>query len=315
MNWFRLYSEARNDAKLRTLTDSEHRVWFNLLCYAAEQKSHRGRITDFDIDLLAIEVSGGDTDLLIETLQKLSRLRIIRATQGSEILFLKFESRQYDKPSDTPANVNERVRAYRNRQKEGESEPNTPDQVTPINALRRDVTRCNAHTQKILRTEQSIIPKGPATIDPLPNERISSEKNKNGRAKEAEQTEPEPATPTFLEENQEHGEELGQELGKAEEADQPYLPQPDPLFQDTSAQDDLSAEGSPLPPADLMASLRRVSAEEWSRPEPPSHKSESQKAEVPMVGVGAAVSQVFVQSRAAADSLARFQAGQRRATA
>ena len=91
MNWFRLYSEARNDAKLRTLSDAEHRVWFNLLCYAAEQKPERGSIFDFDMDVLAIEVAAGDSDLLIETLKKLSRLRIIFATDGGQIRFLKFE--------------------------------------------------------------------------------------------------------------------------------------------------------------------------------------------------------------------------------
>ena len=149
---------TRNDAKLRTLSDAEHRVWFNLLCCAAEQKGERGSIRDYDADLLAIEVASGDTELLVETLKKLSRLRIIRATGASEITFLKFEERQYDKPSDRPARVKERVQAHREKQKEGVAEvnetPDTPD-VTPSNAPKRDVTPSNAHTQRILRTENT----------------------------------------------------------------------------------------------------------------------------------------------------------------
>jgi|GEM_PF-2708804 hypothetical protein len=31
MKWFKLHTEARNDAKLRSMSDSQHRVWFNLL--------------------------------------------------------------------------------------------------------------------------------------------------------------------------------------------------------------------------------------------------------------------------------------------
>ena len=78
MKWFRLYSEARNDAKLRSLTDAQHRVWFNLLCYASEMEE-RGCISAIDRELLAVECAGADTDLLNETIEKLTRLRIITA--------------------------------------------------------------------------------------------------------------------------------------------------------------------------------------------------------------------------------------------
>ena len=164
MNWFRLYSEARNDAKLRTLTDTEHRVWFNLLCYAAEQKPKRGVILDYDIDVLAIEVASGDAELLIEVLKKLSRLRIVRATQASEIAFLRFEDRQYDKPSDRPSAVTGRVnkhRANKSYDSKAGNDSNAPDAVrgdttideTPSNASKRDETPSNAHTQN--RTENT----------------------------------------------------------------------------------------------------------------------------------------------------------------
>lgn len=113
MNWFRLYPEARNDAKLRSLSDAEHRVWFNLLCYAAEQEE-RGSVQDLDLDLLALEVANGDLCLLDTTLQHLARLRIIEWDDDG-LAFINWMKRQYDKPSDHPDKVNVRVKRYRER--------------------------------------------------------------------------------------------------------------------------------------------------------------------------------------------------------
>src|SRR5882724_6502791 len=83
MHWFRLYHEARNDAKLRSLTDAQFRVWFNLLCYASEQP-RRGTIESEDDQLLALQVSGGDVGLMSETIGKLQSLRIIVITLPGE---------------------------------------------------------------------------------------------------------------------------------------------------------------------------------------------------------------------------------------
>lgn len=145
MKWYRMYSEARNDAKLRALTDSQHRVWFNLLCLAGEQ-AQRGTISGYDHDLLAVEVANGDVELLQETLTKLEKLRmILKNDQG--IVFSSWEKRQYDSPSDRPKSVNERVRKHREKTKsndgnpvkvDGESSGN--DSVTPCNDI---VTKCN----------------------------------------------------------------------------------------------------------------------------------------------------------------------------
>lgn len=70
--WYRMYSEARTDAKLRALTDAEHRVWFHLLCFAAEQDGDgRGRIIGYDDELLAVELCDDDTALLRQTIERL----------------------------------------------------------------------------------------------------------------------------------------------------------------------------------------------------------------------------------------------------
>lgn len=120
MQWFRLYVEARNDAKLRSLTDAQFRVWFNLLCYASEQ-CERGVIEAEDIHLLSLEVSGGDLELLNETCNRLQALRIVSCVSPSVssrfITFLNFEKRQGQGVSRNAKASTERVRKYRERQK------------------------------------------------------------------------------------------------------------------------------------------------------------------------------------------------------
>ncbi|MBU0517288.1 MAG: hypothetical protein KJ621_21240 [Proteobacteria bacterium] len=131
-NWFRMYNEARNDKKLALLSDSQHRVWFNLLCCASDSKE-RGTVPYPDHALLSIEVAGGDESLLFETLKQLQRLRIVYVYDGDRIIFLRWEDRQYDKPSDTPEEVKKRVTKHRKGVTTGKETP-----------TKRDVTRCNA---------------------------------------------------------------------------------------------------------------------------------------------------------------------------
>lgn len=144
MPWFRLYAEARNDAKLRALTDAEHRIWFNLLCYASEQNDQRGTIQNYDLDLLSIEVSNGNADALKSALNKLEKFRILRVTD-TEIEFINFMDRQYDKPSDNPANVRRRVQKHRDlKRDETHSDTDLGVTDTENNNSNADVTRSNA---------------------------------------------------------------------------------------------------------------------------------------------------------------------------
>lgn len=157
MNWLRLHSEARNDKKLATLTDAEHRVWFNLLCYASEQKP-RGVVPCEDFDLLALEVASADADLLAATLAKLTRLRVLTSEEGgAAYAFANWDKRQYDKPSDAPDAVARRVAKHRQekRQQETGNADATPDdsRVTPCNAQKRPVTPHKITEQN--RTEQT----------------------------------------------------------------------------------------------------------------------------------------------------------------
>lgn len=136
MQWFRMYSEARNDAKLRYLTDREFRVWFNLLCFSNEHKE-RGTIPPMSDKLLAVEVAGGDVSLLADTVEKLTTLAIIEKLEDGSLRFVNFKKRNYDHPSDEPERVRERVTRCRAK-KRIERVTTCNDRVTSGNALDPD---------------------------------------------------------------------------------------------------------------------------------------------------------------------------------
>ena len=142
MPWFRMHCEARSDNKLRALADDEFRVWFNLLCLAAEQDD-RGIIPAMDPYLLATEVAGGDEGLLERTITKLSRLRVISRTGDGSLSFINFDKRNYDHPSDHRRRVAERVRRHRTRPAgDGNDDVTTcNDDVTTCNDIDRDRDR------------------------------------------------------------------------------------------------------------------------------------------------------------------------------
>ena len=168
MKWFRLYSEARNDAKLRSLTDAQHRVWFNLLCYASEMEE-RGCINAIDRELLAVECAGADTDLLNETLEKLARLRIVTA-EAENVCFVNFMKRQYDKPSAAPERVAERVSKHRATKPEASNTVVTRSNavVTPEKRTYSDTDSETENTQK-RREEEQDAPNGAAALPPGDN--------------------------------------------------------------------------------------------------------------------------------------------------
>lgn len=115
MPWFKVYDEAQNDPKLESLSDAQFRVWFKLLCLANKQ-TERGAITGYDdLDLLAVEVARGDTDLLRQTLTRLVKLRIVSWCEEdcNTTTFVNFTKRQARKPSDEPEAVKKRVQSHR----------------------------------------------------------------------------------------------------------------------------------------------------------------------------------------------------------
>jgi hypothetical protein len=158
MPWFRMYFEARTDAKLRSLADDEFRVWFNLLCLAAEAEE-RGTVDMTDPFIVSVEVSGGDEELLMRTCHALSRLKVLER-RDEVYQFINFRVRQYDKPSDQPERT--RVRKQRSREKAQQTSQNAEDvrDVTRGHALDTDKESANA----LVRT-----PPGTRTSGPPPD--------------------------------------------------------------------------------------------------------------------------------------------------
>ena len=185
MKWFRLYGEARNDAKLRALSDAQHRIWFNLLCYASEMET-RGCINSVDRELLSVECAAGDVDLLNETLEKLIKLRIVTA-EDENVCFVNFMKRQYDKPSDTPARVSERVSRHRTKPETPEAERVTLSNanVTPKKRAYSDTDTDSEKKDKdaLLRNKAAAVP--PPAGNTAPEKQLTSKERQEKYGQEA----------------------------------------------------------------------------------------------------------------------------------
>jgi hypothetical protein len=170
MNWLKLHHDVRTDRKLSTLDAEEFRTWLHLLVFASEQEEHRGVIYGIEEQLLALEVSGGNVNLLRRTLDRLQGLRIVslssinnaphqerNAPVTPHIAFLQFDKRQHLKPSDRPERVRDRVQRYR------AAHGNAPDQIgnAPVTPVTPDVTPRNAHRADTERDTESLPPLNP----------------------------------------------------------------------------------------------------------------------------------------------------------
>ena len=115
MPWLRLYTEARRDRKLDLLTDKEHRIWFNLLLYSAEDEP-RGV---FEINKkTAIEVCRGNVSRLESAIETLVDLGLCEREED-RCSFPAFFERQYlagSYESEAPENVAARKRESRARE-------------------------------------------------------------------------------------------------------------------------------------------------------------------------------------------------------
>jgi hypothetical protein len=138
--WIKLWTEARTDRKLDRLTDAQHRVWFNLLLFAAEQ-DERG--TFADDGSLALEVARGRQKTLDATIEALRDLHII-VDESGRWAFRAFDKRQARKPSDNP----EAARKRKRRQREKEAEEAVSHPVTPLSRpVTRDGGTCHAEVE------------------------------------------------------------------------------------------------------------------------------------------------------------------------
>ncbi len=109
MEWFRLYSEIKDDPKMLALTDGEFRLWINLLAMASES-SERGVIASCPLDGLAKSLHTSK-QFLQKSLRKFesSFLNIVKVRDDGAIVITNFCKRQPASDSST-----ERVRKHRN---------------------------------------------------------------------------------------------------------------------------------------------------------------------------------------------------------
>lgn len=156
----------RLDRRLASLAPDEHRCWFGLYLLAAEQTEHPGVLFGLGIEVLAVEVSEGDVEVLARTLATLHQLQVISLAtvdNAPHLAFLgEFSAERHVKPSDRPERVRERVRQSRGRNAPYQ-ESNAP--VSPSNAF---VTPCNAVTNALpLPPSPSSPPTTPSPTSPV----------------------------------------------------------------------------------------------------------------------------------------------------
>lgn len=156
MDWFKLYTEARKDPKLCALTPQQHLVWFNLICFAAEQEE-RGVVPPRKPLVLALECARGNLEWLADTVGILIEFDILEALPDGGYSFVHWADRQRRKPSDEPEATAERKRNQRERDKQ------TKNNVTPLNkeestshAVSRAVTPLDREIDKEKEEESNL---------------------------------------------------------------------------------------------------------------------------------------------------------------
>lgn len=144
--YLKLFTEARNDPKLRALykgSPAYFWVWFNLFCYSGEQPE-RGKICR-SLYLIAVEVADGDADLLRNACNAMQALQLVTCNvsvtlQDPENVVISIHNfdkwQDGKKPSDKAERVRDRVRKCReNKKKEKEAMNTNTDNsntVTPV---------------------------------------------------------------------------------------------------------------------------------------------------------------------------------------
>lgn len=137
--WYKMWHDVRNDAKLNALSDRQYRIWHRLLTFASEQADNRGVIVGYDDELIAVEVSFGDVEAFQDTLDRLIKFRMVERIEGG-YRFVKFNKRQADtrKPSDQPEQTRERKQRSRANQRDTSDNGEMSHHVTPLSRPRHE---------------------------------------------------------------------------------------------------------------------------------------------------------------------------------
>ncbi len=113
--WFRLYSEIKQDRKLRRCTGEERWCWIVIMCIASESPE-RGYLYITDGVPCNFEDIADEAALPVEVVEaaifKFSGMNMMHQEDGVWVVS-KFLDRQYDKPSDRPENTSKRKQKSR----------------------------------------------------------------------------------------------------------------------------------------------------------------------------------------------------------
>ncbi|HPL30073.1 MAG TPA: phage replisome organizer N-terminal domain-containing protein [Anaerolineae bacterium] len=121
--WFRAYSEMLHDPKIKRMTPEQRWVWVGLLCLASDS-DERGVIElapgvayELDDFEAALDV---DVATIDACLQKAVQLNMIKY-DGTKLIIVNWERRQYDNPSDVPERTRARQRKHREATRDAEA--------------------------------------------------------------------------------------------------------------------------------------------------------------------------------------------------
>ncbi|MBY0052314.1 DnaD domain protein [Brevibacillus agri] len=128
MPWFRLYPEILKDPKIRRFTTVQKWLWITAMCEAA-QATERGKLfiaegveyTDEDL-AQAAGLRASEFDQAIGFIDMCVTLKMMERHADGGVTLLNFNSRQYEKPSDTPDKTRERKRKQRSKEAENKKQ-------------------------------------------------------------------------------------------------------------------------------------------------------------------------------------------------
>ncbi|MCF8011874.1 MAG: DnaD domain protein [Clostridiales bacterium] len=128
--WFKMYSEIKNDRKMKKLNPEEKWLWVVLLCVASDSPDRGSLLVCRSLSYTAEDLADEaalDISVVQEAMPKFEAMDMLHTENGTWVV-TNFLERQYEKPSDQPQNSRARKQAQRERQKN----ENATRNVTPV---------------------------------------------------------------------------------------------------------------------------------------------------------------------------------------
>lgn len=123
--WLRLYREALHDPKLLALTDSEHRLWFSLLCLA---DSETGILPPLETIAISLRLDVNGLRTVVERLANATLIDTLNGgPNGYRYAMHGWRTRQFKSDTST-----ERVKRFRNARRNVSETPSETETETEV---------------------------------------------------------------------------------------------------------------------------------------------------------------------------------------